>query len=147
MENVKRVAELLNKDELTVSERREGINLAQAIFGSQALATLDNVRTGLRQKKVSGTNDPAGVGATMPGLQVVIGGGKTTPTPSNPDEAEELGELNAGEFKLGEDVYGEKTDSADRPYYTKNGKRIKKADFDAAVIAAASVPGDDDEES
>lgn len=144
MENVKRIAELLNKDVLTVSERREGINLAQAVFGSQALATLDNVRTGLRQKKVSGSNDPAGVSATMPGLQVVIGGGRNTPTPSNPDEAEQLGELNAGEFLLNGVVYGEKTDSADRPYYTKDGKRIKKADFDAAVIAAAGVPGDEE---
>lgn len=141
--NVIRLAELLQADTLTAAERREGVNLAQAMFGSQSLAQLDSVRVALRRKRISGSSDPAGL--TAPGRHVVIGAGKDTPTPTSADEAEELGELAAGEFKLGDDLYAEKHDKADRPFYTLNGKRIKASDYQAAKLEAEGAAEDEDE--
>lgn len=128
-QSVIRLAELLQKDELTVKERREGVNLAQAIFGSQSLDTLDSTRTALRQKKVTDVNDPAGV-LTQPGKQVVIGG-QGDLTPESQQENDEV-ELAAGEFALNGIVYGEKTDSAGRTYFTKDGKRTSREEFENA---------------
>lgn len=129
MKSVIRLAELLQQDKLTVKERREGINLAQAMFGSQSLDTLDRVRTELRQKQVTDVNDPAGV-LTAPGKHVVIGGQKDL-KPETQTELDDV-ELNAGEFALNGVVYGEKTDSRGRTYYTKDGKRTSAAEFEAA---------------
>lgn len=140
-QSIIRLAELLQKDELTVKERREGINIAQAVFGSQSLDTLDVTRTALRQKKVSDVNDPAGV-LTQEGKHVVIGGQKDL-KPEAQVEDEDT-ELAAGEFALNNTVYGEKTDRAGRTYYTKDGKRISADEFNAAKKEAS---GDVESES
>jgi hypothetical protein len=135
--NVTRLSELLEKDSLTGEERNEGVNLAQAMFGSQALATLDNILIKLRSKKVTDINDPAAllqVNTDAP--QVVIGAGKDTSI-NTPEVDEAETELKAGEFALNGSIFGEKQDSKDRVYYVKDGKRISAADFEAARVEVA----------
>lgn len=137
--NIVRLAELLQKDTLTKAERREGINLTQSMFGTTAYSHRDHTLVALRRKKTDGANDPTGAVARASHhvVGVVTGNGQVSGA-----EAEQLDGLAAGAFVLNGDTYETKEDAAGRTFYTKNGKRIKNADFAAAQ---AELDGDADE--
>lgn len=127
--NIIRLAELLQKETLTSSERREGINLTQSMFGTTAYGHRDHTLVALRRKKIEGANDPSGAVARARHtvIGVTTGNGTTTA-----DEAANLDGLSAGAFKFAGDLYETHQDAAGRTYYTANGKRIKNADFETA---------------
>lgn len=134
--NIARLADLLSKDKLSVAERREGITLAQAMFGSTAHAHGDHAIMALRRKAISGANDPAGLVAKNTVIGKVDGAG---------DVGSDDVQLEPGQFKIGEDLYAANKDKAGRDYYTKNGGRISKAAYEDAQREAAGTP--DAEES
>ena len=134
--NVLRLAALLKKETLTPAEKREAINLAQAMFGTAAHAHGDSVLTQIRRTKINGVNDPAGL---LSRDRHTVIGQTTGDGVISADEAKELDALNAGDFKLGEDLYEVKTDSAGRTYYVKNGKRVAKAEYETAKAGAEGL--------
>lgn len=137
-DNVLRVAELLEKDSLTSTELHEGISLSTSMFGTQAHAHGDSVINALRaSKRASASQD----GATVaPATHRVIGQNTGNGQLAGSDEAEELSELSAGEFRLNDSVYGAKEDKAGRAYFVKDGKRIPKAEFEAAQVELGGEP-------
>lgn len=138
--NIIRLAELLKKETLTTAERREGINLTQSMFGTTAFGHRDHTLVALRRKKTDGANDPSGAVARASHhvVGVVTGNGTISG-----EQAEQLDSLAAGAFVLGDDTYETKTDAAGRTFYTKNGKRIKNADFAAAQVEADGAANDE----
>lgn len=138
--NILRLAELLQKDVLTGAERREGINLTQSMFGTTAYSHRDHTLVALRRKKINGVNDPTNAIGRSTVIGLATNSGSDTISRA---EAEKLDELSAGAFVLGDDTYETKTDAAGRTFYTKNGKRIKNADFAAAKAEADGAASDE----
>lgn len=137
-DNVLRVAELLQKDSLTREERHEGVSLAGSMFGTQARATGDSVMNTLRALPTTDAKEDAKT--ATPETHTVIGVRTGNGQLASAQEAEQLDELSAGEFRLGDDVYGAKQDKAGRAYFVKNGKRISTAEFDEAQAKLAGDP-------
>lgn len=124
--NVIRLAELLQKEKLTQAEKREGINLAQSMFGTTAYMHRDHVLVALRRKAVVGYNDPTNaVGrATTIGL---TNGATMFEAPAAPNKI--IDTKDASVFSVGDDNYESHVDAKGRAYFTMNGKRIKASDF------------------
>lgn len=134
--NVLRLAALLKKETLTPAEKREAINLAQAMFGTAAHAHGDSVLTQLRKTKIEGVNDPAGL---LSRDRHTVIGQTTGDGVVSAEQAAELDGMAAGEFKLGDDLYAAKEDSTGRAYFTLNGKRVGKDKYEAAKLEAEGL--------
>jgi len=122
MDNIIKLAQMLQSETLTSKERGQGIILAQAMFGTSARAHLDTVRNELRQKPV--VNDS---------------GEDVTPPAATATEPQE--------FTIGENKYTAKLTKAKQMQYRKNGKVISADDFEAARKEAAGEPTDSGQES
>lgn len=134
IQNVIRLAELLQKEKISRAEKREGINLAHAMFGSTSHAHGDRVMVAFRRKKVTNAADPLSLVRKEQATHTTIGVKPDLVPTEQPDD------LEPGQFKYEDNIYAEATDKANRKYYTKDGKRIGKAEFEAAQRAAAGVP-------
>lgn len=139
MNNIIRLGQLLSKETLTVKERREGVTIAQAIFGHASLDTLDSAVVTLRTKKIDGVNDISG----LAGRQIVVGAGRDSEINVEPETTQN----DNHEFIYGGSVYAEHTDSAGRIYYTRDGQRIKNADYKEVAKQALSVKLSEGQES
>lgn len=147
--NILRLADLLRKDELKSQEKREAINLAQALFGTTARAHGDAVLVALKRKKTIG-GDAYSVPATVEGQHVVHGGGNGTPL--NPAGNEPTGALRDDltkkewGFTFAGDTYKRKDTKNGEHWYYRNGKRVTEDVFTTA-LAAANGAGDLTDES
>lgn len=139
--NIIRLAELLQKESLTRDERREGINLTQSMFGTTAYAHRDHTLVALRRKQGNQPNDPTGAVARAAAASTVIG--VNTNSGQLAADADAQHAIIAGTFRLGDDLYEAHKDKAGRDYYTKNGNRIKNADYATALAEAEGAASDE----
>lgn len=145
--NILRLADLLRKDTLTSQEKREAINLAQAMFGTTARGHGDAVLVALKRKKTVG-GDAYSIQATQPGAHVVHGGGHGQVLDENdqPVGGKIVDDPEAKEFsfEFAGDTYKRATTKAGQQQYRRNGKVVAAAVFTTA-LAAANGAGDVEE--
>lgn len=137
--NVVRLAELLQKNSLTIKERREGMTLAQAMFGTQAMASLDSVLVGLKSKAIVEEKDDLG---NRPDNTVKE---PETPEEKQPEQQPANLETKSFGFDLNDDVYSATQTKSGQVQYRKNGKLIKADEFEAARRESAGEPADESE--
>lgn len=147
--NIVRLSDLLRKDTLTSQEKREAINLAQAMFGTTSRAHGDAVLVALKRKAtVGGDASPLNV---PPAVHTVIGGGNGTQLNPAGDPVgsgaitDDLTKKEFG-FAFAGDTYKRKQDKTGRQRYYRNGKPVTEAVF-ATALAAANGVGDLSDES